>query len=168
MNRTEKTEFVGSLSDQLKAATLVVVTQQSGLTVEESTDLRIKMREADASFRVVKNSLARIAVKDVGLDSVGAYLKGPTALAFSKSPVDAARVAVKYAENNDKLIIIAGMLEGKFLDAHSIKALAKLPSLAELRAKILGVIMAPATKLACTIKEPGSQVARVIASYSKQ
>ncbi len=168
MNRVEKQEFVESLSVQLKEAKLVVITQQTGLTVQESTTLRSKMREGEASFRVVKNNLARIAVKEVGLEEMGPYLKGPAALAFSKDPINAAKVAVKYAKENSKLVIVAGMLEGKFLDANSVKALATLPSLDELRAKILGVLMAPATKLACIIKEPGSQVARVISSYSKQ
>lgn len=167
MNRVEKQEFVDSLSLQMKEASLVVLTQQTGLTVEESTDLRSKMREAGASFRVVKNSLARIAANEMGLHLIECYLKGPSALAFSKDPIGAAKVAVKYAEGNPKLVVIAGMLQGKLLDAQSVESLAKLPSLDELRAKILSVVMAPATKLAAIIQEPGSQVVRAISAHSK-
>lgn len=168
MNRSEKREAVTHLSDSLKNSSLVVVTQPKGLTVEESSALRSRMREGQASFHVVKNSLARIAAKEQGFEEISSSFKGPVALAFSKDPVSAAKVAVSYAEENPKLTVLSGLLDGKFLDATSIKALAKLPSLEELRAKILGVIMAPASKLARTIKEPSAQVVRVVSSYSKK
>ncbi len=168
MNRVEKREFVASLREDLGSAALVVVTHQSGLTVEESTDLRCKMRDAGASFRVVKNSLARIVVRDTNLSAIEPHLKGPSALAFSKDPVVAARVAVSFVDGNPKLSVVAGILQGKLLDAQAVHALAKLPSLDELRSKIMGLLMAPATKLATIISEPGASVARVVLSYSKK
>ncbi len=168
MNRIEKREFVTSLREELGSAALVVVTHQSGLTVEESTDLRCKMRDAGASFRVVKNSLARIVVRDSDFSVIESHLKGPSALAFSKDPVVAARVAVSFIDENPKLSVVAGVLQGKLLDAQAVHALAKLPSLDQLRAKLLGLLMAPATKLATVISEPGASVARVVSSYSKK
>lgn len=166
MDRQQKQAFVEELSNNLKTASLVVVTRQSGMTVSESKDLRAKMRAAGASFKVVKNTLARIAIKDTKFESLSDHLKGPAALAASEDPVAAAKVAVEYMNDNEKFQVISGVLDDKVLELADVKALAKLPSLDELRAKIVGAISAPATKLATLIKEPGAGVARVVSSYA--
>ena len=166
MDREQKKVFIKELSSSLENASLAVVTRQSGMTVSESKDLRTKMRAAGASFKVVKNTLAKIAVKGTKFEGLSEHLSGPAALAISEDPVAAAKVAVDYMNDNDKLQVISGVLDEKVLDLASVKALAKLPSLDELRAKILGVVAAPATKLATIIKEPGAGVARVISAYA--
>ncbi len=164
MNRTEKHDVVSQMRDVLQNASLVLVTQQSGLTVDEVTGLRRSMRENQAEFKVLKNTLAQIAVKDTKLDGLTPMLKGPTALAYSADPIAAAKVVVKFANTNDKLKVIGGFLDGQILSEASVKALATLPSLDELRAKLVGLLQAPATKIARLAKEPGASVARVIAA----
>lgn len=167
MDRSQKEGLVVEMREKLGQASLVVVTHQAGLTVAEATNLRRQVKAASAEFKVLKNTLAQIAVKDTALSPIADFLKGPTALAYSKDPIAAAKAVVQYANKNDKLKIVGGILDGQVLNASGVKALAELPSLDELRAKILAVINAPATKLALTIKEPGSQLARVIAAKAK-
>lgn len=167
MNYEQKREFVESLKKDLTVANLVLVTNQSGLTVDESTELRSKMREAGANFRVVKNTLARLAVEGSKLSDMKAHFKGPTAVAFSEDSVAAARVVVDYIKTNSKLSIVAGMLGDKALDQTAIKSLASLPSLDVLRAKILGVLQAPATGVATVINGPASGLVRVISAHSE-
>jgi len=165
VDRNEKQEFVSSLRDSLKGMKLVVVTQQSGLTVTEVTVLRSKMREAGAHYKVIKNTLARLAVQDTPVAPLGDYFKGAIALAFSEDPIAAAKVAVEFAKANKKVQIIAASLEGKFLDASSVDALACLPSLDELRGMLVGLLKAPLSKIARTVKEPAGQLARLAAAY---
>ncbi|MFN7663154.1 MAG: 50S ribosomal protein L10 [Alphaproteobacteria bacterium] len=167
MNYTEKREFVESLKGNLAAANLVLITSPSGLTVEESGALRAKMREAGANFKVVKNTLARLAVEGSQFEPMKDHFNGPAAVAFSEDSVAAAKVVVTYMETNPKLSIVAGMLGSKVLDKSAIMALAKLPSLDTLRAQLLGVLQAPATKVATVINEPASGLARVISAYGK-
>lgn len=167
MDRQQKKDFIEELSGSLEGASLAVVTRQSGMTVEESKELRARMREAGASFKVIKNTLAKIAIKGTQFEGLTDDLSGPAALAISKDPVAAAKVAVEYMNDNDKLEVVSGVLDAQVLDLAGVKALAKLPSLDELRAKILGVIAAPATKLATVVKEPGASVARVVSAYAK-
>lgn len=164
MDRSQKTETAASMQKELAASSLVVITQQSGLTVSETLELRRAMRKAGAQFKVLKNTLARIAVQDGPLAGLKDYLKGPTALAYSVDPIAAAKAAVTFAKTNEKLQIIVGCLNGAFLDGNALKALAALPSLDELRGQLLGVLQAPAGKLARTIKEPGAQLVRVLAA----
>jgi large subunit ribosomal protein L10 len=164
MNRTEKHDLVSQMRDVLQGASLVLVTQQSGLTVAEVTNLRRSMRENQAEFKVLKNTLAQIAVKDTALDGLTPLLKGPTALAYSADPIAAAKVIVKFANTNDKLKVVGGYLNGQLLSEASVKALATLPSLDELRGTLIGLIQAPATKLARLAKEPGACVARVLSA----
>ncbi len=166
MNRNEKQAFIASLRDSLEGKKLVVVTQQSGLTVTEVTDLRAKMREAGANYKVVKNTLARLAVQDTPVAPLGDHFNGAIALAFSEDPVAAAKVAVEFAKTNKKIKVIAASLDGKLLDDASVDALAKLPSLDELRGRLVGLLQAPATKIARTLKEPGAQIARVAGAYA--
>ncbi|MDC0349033.1 50S ribosomal protein L10 [Alphaproteobacteria bacterium] len=167
MNYEQKREFVESLKKDLTVANLVLVTSQSGLTVDESTELRSKMRDAGANFRVVKNTLARLAVDGSKLSGMKDYFKGPTAVAFSEDSVAAARVVVDYIKTNPKLSIVAGMLGDNALDQTEVKSLASLPSLEVLRAKILGVLQAPATSVATVINGPASGLVRVISAHSE-
>lgn len=164
MDRSQKEELVSQMKTKLSSCSAVVVVQQSGLTVAESYALRKSMRESGAEFKVLKNTLAQIAVQETDLSGLTGMLVGPTALAYSKDPMDAIRAICKYAEKNDKLKVVGGYLNGQILDAKSVQVVSKLPSLDELRAKIIGVICAPATKIACIAKEPASMLARVLSA----
>jgi len=164
MNYAQKREFVESLKGNLTAANLVLITNQSGLTVDESSELRSQMRDAGANYKVVKNTLARIAVEGSRFEPMKDHFNGPAAVAFSEDSVAA---VVNYMETNPKLSIVAGMLGEKVLDKSAIQSLAKLPSLNVLRAKLLGVFQASATKIATVINEPASGLARVISAYGK-
>jgi large subunit ribosomal protein L10 len=168
VDRSEKEKLVASLHGILKDASLVVVTQQTGLTVAEVTDLRRKMRAAGASFKVSKNRLTRRALEGTAFQQLGSLFKGPTAIAYSRDPVAAAKVAVEFANKNEKLKVIGGGLGEKVLDQNAVKALATLPSLPEIRAKLLGTIAAPATRLATVIRAPAAQLARVIDAKAKK
>jgi large subunit ribosomal protein L10 len=166
MDRAQKAELVAELKQTLTEANVVVVTRNLGLTVAQSTTLRNRMRDAGARFKVTKNRLALIALEGTPYQSIGDLLTGPTALATSSDPVAAAKAAVDFAKTNDRLEIVGGAMGETILDANGVKALAELPSLDELRAKIVGLIQAPATKIARTISEPGAQLARVIGAYA--
>ncbi len=168
MNRLEKTNFVAELKKVANGSDILIVTQQKGLTVAESTALRGKVREAGASFKVVKNSLARLALEDTHFSGAIEHLKGPSALSFAKDPVAAAKAVADFAKGNDKFIIVGGVFNKQLLSVNDVKKLASLPSLDELRAKILSVISAPAQKLAMVISQPGAGLARVVAAYSKK
>lgn len=167
MDRSGKTKLVASLKETLSSSSIVVVTQQSGLTVAEVSELRQKMRNSGASYKVTKNTLSRLAVSGTPHEGLVTHLSGPTALAFSQDPVAAAKVAVDYANQNEKLTIVAGCLNGKILSKAEVESLAKLPSLDALRGKIIGVISAPAQKLAAIAQAPAGQLARVFAAYGK-
>ncbi len=164
MDRSQKKELVSSMRETLQEAKVVVVTTQLGLSVAESTELRRQMRESHAQYKVLKNTLAQIAVKDTPLEEISHLFKGPMAIAFSQDPIGAAKAAAKFADKNDKLIIVGGYMDGQVLSPAAVKALATLPSLDELRSKLIAVISAPATKLAILSKEPAARVARVIAA----
>ena len=166
MNRAEKADLVALLNTTFNETEVVVVTRNLGLTVAQSTDLRGKMRDANASFKVSKNRLAKIALKDTRYEPLSDLLTGPIALATSSDPVAAAKVAVEFAKTNDKLEIVGGAMGDTVLDVNGVKALATMPSLDELRAKIIGLVNAPATKIARTINEPGAQLARVFGAYA--
>lgn len=166
MNRSEKTDAVAALNANFNAAAVVVVTRNLGLTVAQSTELRNKMRDAGASYKVAKNSLAKIALKDTQYDGISDMLTGPVALATSTDPVAAAKIAVEFAKTNDKLEIIGGGMGDVVLDVDGIKALASLPSLDELRAKIIGLVQAPATKIAQVVTAPAGKLARVFGAYA--
>lgn len=162
MDRAAKRELVTSLHDVLKDTGVVVVAHNTGLVAAQSADLRKRVKEAGGSVKVAKNNLVKLALKDTKAEGVTNLLKGPTILAYSKDPIAAARVAVKYAKENDKLVILGGAMGASILDANAVKALAELPSLDELRAKLIGLLNAPATKIARTVAEPGAMLARVI------
>jgi len=167
LDRTEKREFVASLADVFAQTSMVVVTQNKGLTVAEVTVLRTKMRAAGATFKVAKNRLATLALDGTRFDSIKPMLKGPIALAWSHDPVAVAKTAVEFARTNEKLIIIGGALGTQMLNADGIKALAELPSLDALRAKLLGLLVAPATRIAGVLQAPAGQLARVLGAYAE-
>jgi large subunit ribosomal protein L10 len=166
VDRAGKEKLVASLNKTLKDASLVVVTQQAGLTVSEITDLRRQMRAAGAGFKVSKNRLTRRALDGTPFHQLSPMFKGPTAIAYSRDPVAAAKVAVEFANKNEKLTIVGGSLGERMLDVAGVKALATLPSLPEMRAKLLGTIAAPATRLATVIRAPAAQLARVLSAYA--
>ena len=164
MDRSEKAELVEELKRVFTETSVVVVTRNLGLSVAQSTDLRLKMRDAGAQFKVTKNRLALIALEESRYKPIGDLLTGPTALATSSDPVAAAKVAVDFAKTTDRFEIVGGAMGDTLLDVAGIKALAALPSLDQLRGTIVGLIQAPATKIARIAKEPGGQLARVLAA----
>ncbi|MFM2256302.1 MAG: ribosomal protein [Pseudomonadota bacterium] len=166
MNRSEKTDAVAALNATFNEAAVVVVTRNLGLTVAQSTDLRLKMRDAGASYKVAKNRLAKIALSDTQYESLSDLLTGPTAIATSADPVAAAKVAVEFAKTNDKLEIVGGAMGETVLDVEGVKSLASMPSLDELRATLIGLVQAPATKIAQVVVAPAGKLARVFGAYA--
>jgi len=168
VNRNEKTDLVNNLHDTFDNAASIVIVHCIGLTVEESTSLRTKMRNENCNFKVTKNRIARIALKDTKYQHMDSMFKGPTAIGSSSDPVMAAKILVDYAKENEKLVIIGGGLEDKALSKIDVEALAKLPSLNDLRGKLVGLLQAPASKILRLSVEPASQVLRTISQKSKQ
>ena len=168
MDRAKKEELVEELNRAFANAGLVVVTQQSGLTVAESTDLRRRMRNEDASFRVTKNRLVKLALVGTPYEGIADLFEGPTAIAYSDDPVAAARVAVSFSKENDKLVVVGGAMAESRLDESAVKELAALPSLDDLRGKIVGLLNAPATKIAGVLQAPAGQISRLLSARSKQ
>lgn len=166
MDRADKKAAVASLNATFGEAGVVVVTRNLGLTVAKSTELRTKMRAEGASYKVTKNRLAKLAAVGTPYASIADLLTGPIALATSTDPVAAAKVAVNFAKDNDKLEIVGGAMGDTVLDAEGVKALASMPSLDELRAKIIGLVNAPATKVVQVIQAPAGQLARVFGAYA--
>ena len=148
MDRSQKSEAVAQLNATFNEVGVVVVTRNLGLTVAESTDLRAKMREAGATYQVAKNRLAKIALKDTDYAGIEEYLNGPTALAYSADPVAAAKAVVEFAKTNDRIEVVGGSMGSQVLDEAGVRALASMPSLDELRGKLVGLVNAPATKIA--------------------
>jgi large subunit ribosomal protein L10 len=168
MNRTEKQQLIEATNEKFKGSDIALVVHNKGLTVAEMNVLRAKMREAGAQFKVTKNRLTKIAAKDSGLEGIIDLLKGPTIIATSKDPVSVAKGLVDFAKTNEKLVIIGGAFGAQKLDIKAVETLAKLPSLNELRAKIVGILQTPATRIACVLQAPGGQVARVISAKSQK
>jgi len=168
MDRSQKAEAVAALAATFNEAGVVVVTRNLGMTVAQSTVLRTKMRDAGAQFKVSKNTLARLAIADTAYAGIDDLLVGPVALATSVDPVAAAKVAIDFAKTNDKLEIVGGSMGTQVLNPEGIKALASLPSLDQLRATVIGLIQAPATKIAQVIVAPASKLARVFNAYAEK
>jgi len=168
MDRSEKEQLVSSLRQGILESSLVIVAHQTGLTVAEVTDLRRQMREAGAHYKVAKNTLARLALAGTPNEGIHTMLSGPTALAYSKDPVAAAKVTIKFANDNEKFKIVGGVLDGKILTSKEIEHLSKLPSMDELRAKIIGVLTTPASRLVGVLQAPAGQLARVFSAYGNK
>lgn len=167
MDRAQKEKLVAELHASLSDTACLVITHQSGLTVAEVTGLRRQMRDAGASFKVTKNRLARLALAGTAFERLAPRFTGPTAIAFSRDPVAAAKVAVEFANRNDKLSIVGGALGDHELDVEGVKALAAMPSLDELRGRLVGMLQTPATRLAVLLQTPGGQLARALAAHAK-
>jgi large subunit ribosomal protein L10 len=168
VDKAEKAEVVEELKGVFSDAGSLVVAHYTGMTVAQMSDLRARMRAAGASFKVAKNRLAVRALQGTPVEAISHLFKGPTGIAYSNDPVAASKVAVAYAKDNDKLVILGGSVGTTALDAEGVKALATLPSLDELRGKLVGLILAPATKIAGVVQAPAGQLARVIAAYSNK
>jgi large subunit ribosomal protein L10 len=162
VDRAQKRQLVSTLNEAWKDAGVVVVAHYKGMTVAQMTEFRKRMKEAGGSVKVAKNRLAKLALKDTSAEGIADLLKGQTCVAYSDDPISAARVSVKYSKENDKLVILGGTMGTTVMDAGAVKALAELPSLDELRAKLIGLVQAPATKIARVLKEPGAKLARVL------
>lgn len=165
MDRTEKEGLVSEYRQLFQDSALVVVTHYAGMTVSEMTDLRGQLRKAGANYKVSKNRLTRLALEDTSFKGIADLFTGPTGIAFSVDPIAAAKAAVNYAKTNEKLVILGGAFNGQVLDANGVKTLATLPSLDELRAKLLSMLQTPATRIAGILQAPAGQVARVIGAY---
>lgn len=168
MDKAAKRELVGTLNSVFSETSVVVVAHYAGLTVADMQKLRAQMKQAGASVKVAKNRLAKIALEGTDVASIGTLLKGPTLLAYSSDPVAAAKVAVDFAKANDKLVILGGAMGKTALNVDGVKALATMPSLDELRAKLVGLIQAPATKIAQLSTAPAAKLARVFGAYAKR
>lgn len=168
MDKAGKAEALEAYKTVFASAGVIVVTQYSGLTVRELTDLRGKLRGEGASLKVIKNRLARIALEGKGGDDAANLFTGPVAIAYSADPVAATKVVADFAKTNEKLVLIGGIMGDLVLDKNGVKQLASLPSLDQLRGKIIGLIQAPATKIAGVIAAPAGQLARVIGAYASK
>lgn len=165
MNRTEKEQLVAELRETFESAGTVVVATQSGLTVTEVSDLRAQIREVGAGYKVTKNTLAKLAVEGTKFEHLADKFTGPTSIAFSEDVVAAAKALSAYAKKNEKITIVAGGMGEQELDAAGVNALASLPSLDELRGKMVGLLQAPAGKIASITQAPAAQLARVFSAY---
>ena len=168
MDRSNKEKLVAALNASLSDTVCFVITHQAGMTVSEVTGLRRQMRNAGASFKVTKNRLARRALAGTKFERLSPMFTGPTAIAFSRDPVAAAKVAVEFASKNEKLTILGGALGSQQLDAAGIKVLATMPSLDELRGKLLGMLQTPATRIAGVLQAPAGQLARVLGAHARK
>jgi large subunit ribosomal protein L10 len=168
LDRAEKSELVGELGEVFKTTKVVVVAHYSGLTVAQMQTLRRQMKQAGAAVKVSKNRLAKIALEGTDVVSIGPLLKGPTVIATSKDPVAAPKVAIEFAKTNEQFVILGGAMGTTVLNPDAVKALASLPSLDELRAKIVGLLVAPATKIAQLTNAPAAKLARVVQAYASK
>lgn len=168
MERAEKAEAVEALKGIFASSGVVVVSRYAGLTVSDLTGLRVKLKEQNASLKVVKNRLAKIALDGTPAAQGANMFTGPTAIAYSADPTAATKIAVNFAKEKEQFVLVGALLGDSILDANGVKALATLPSLDELRGKIIGLINAPATKIAGVLQAPGGQLARVIAAYAQK
>jgi large subunit ribosomal protein L10 len=168
VDRAQKAEFVTTLNSVFSDAGVVVVTHYQGMTVAQMNDLRVRMADAGASFKVVKNRLVKLALDGTESSGIQDLFKGPTAIAYSADPVTAPKIAAAYAKENDKLVILGGAMGSTILDQSGVKTLAELPSLDELRAKLVGMIQTPATRIAGVLQAPAGQVARVLGAYASK
>jgi len=167
VKRSEKKEFVQKLKEEIDTSSSVIVTHYSGLTVDESDQLRSEMRNNGAKFKVTKNRLTKLALRQTQFKDLADLFIGPTAIAYSDDPVAPAKVAASFEKKLEKFKIIGGSYDGEMIDIEKINFLATLPSMDELRGKILGLISAPAQKIASIVKEPAGQMIRLVSTKSE-
>ena len=168
MDRAQKREFVTEMHETFKGSGSVVVARYAGLTVAQMNDLRSKMRAQGATVKVAKNRLAKIALQGTDAEPIADLFLGQTLVCYATDPIAAPKVANDYAKANDKLVILGGSMGSTALDAEGVKALAQLPSLDELRGRLVGMIQTPATRIAAVVAAPAAQLARVFAAYAKK
>jgi len=168
VDKNQKIKLVEQLKTTFEAATIVIVAKNSGLTVAAARDLRKQFRAASCNYKVAKNRLAKIAVTGTNFEQLGELLKGPTSIATANDPVAISKIIVNFAKENEKLQIVGGVMDGKLLNPATVKELASLPSLDELRGKIIGILQAPATKIAAVLQAPALQLARVTSAYAEK
>jgi large subunit ribosomal protein L10 len=168
VDRAQKRELVARLNDEWKTSGVIVVAHYKGMTVAQMTDFRKRIKDAGGIVKVAKNRLAKLALKGTDVEAISDLLQGQTCVAYSKDPISAAKVSVKYARENDKLVILGGAMGRTRLDGSGVKALADLPSLDELRGRLVGLLQAPAAKIARILNEPGGMLARVLAAKGAQ
>ena len=168
MDRAAKKELVATLNTTFKSSGVAVVAQYSGLTVAKMQILRKQMKAAGGAVKVSKNRLAKIALEGTDVVAIGSLLKGPTVIATSNDPVAAPKVAVEFAKANERFVILGGSMGKTVLDVNGVKALASLPSLDELRGKLVGLLVAPATKIAQLSTAPAAKLARVVQAYASK
>lgn len=168
MEKAEKREFVSTMNQEFSNAGTIVVAHYSGLTVSEISDLRSKVKEAGGKVKVAKNRLAKLALQDTPVDHISGLFEGQTLVVYSDDPVAAAKASVDFSKTNEKLVILGGAMGADNLDVNGVKALASLPSLDELRGKLVGMISTPAQRMAVLLAAPAGQVARVVGAYSKK
>ena len=168
MDRAAKRELVSTLNDVFANTNVVVVAHYAGLKVADMQKLRMQMKQAGATVKVAKNRLAKIALEGTDVASISGLLRGPTLIAYSRDPVAAPKVAVDFAKGNDKLVILGGAMGATALNPDGVRALATLPSHDEMRAKLVGLIQAPATKVAQVVNAPAAQLARVFGAYARK
>lgn len=168
MDRAQKQELVAALHEVFDNAGVLVVAHYSGLSVAQMTELRRRMKQAGGRVRVAKNRLVRLALEGTEVAHIRDFMQGPTLIAYSDDPVVAPKVAVEFARGHQKLVVLGGAMGPTALDADSVKSLAALPSLDELRARLVGMIQTPGTRIAQVLQAPGGQVARVINAYAEK
>lgn len=168
LSKAQKIKVIEDVTQRISEAEIVIVTQNKGMTVAQVSELRSNARQAGASYKVAKNRLVKRTLGGTQFENIGEHLKGPTGLTTSKDPVAAAKVVVEFAKKNEQLVIIGGSFGEKPLDVNSIEALSKLPSLDQLRGKIIGILQAPAQRIATVLQAPAAQLARVTGAYAKK
>ena len=168
VDRAQKSEMVSTLNEVFSNTGVVVVAHYSGLTVADMTTLRGRMKDAGASLKVAKNRLVKLALKGTDAEHISDLFQGPTVIAYSSDPVAAPKIAAEFAKTNEKFVLLGGAMGKTSLDAKGVEALATLPSLDELRAKLVGMIKTPATRIAGVLQAPAGQLARVIGAYAKK
>ena len=166
MERAEKKELVAALNQVFKSTGVIVVAHNKGLTVNQVNDLRSRMAQAGATVKVAKNRLAKLALDGTDASGIKDLFQGPTMVAYAADPVAAPKVASEFAKGNEKFVVLGGALGKTVMDANAVKALAELPSLDQLRGRLIGLIQAPATKIAGVLQAPGGQLARVLNAYA--
>ena len=168
MDRAEKKELVTTLHQVFSTTAVIVVAHNKGLTVNQVNDLRGRMLQAGASVKVAKNRLAKLALDGTDAAGIKDLFAGPTMVAFAADPVSAPKIAAEFAKGNDRFVILGGALGKTIMDAAAVKALAELPSLDQLRARLIGMIQTPATRIASVLRAPGGQLARVLNAYASK